>query len=56
MSMYACKNCPRSGACQQGRRCHIVTTPRKSDAIGWLIVVITSLIAATLPVIQHVKP
>lgn len=53
--MNACKNCHRSGECQQGRHCHMEPVT-ESSAIGWLIVVITSLIAAALPIIQYVKP
>ena len=43
--MNACKNCHRSGQCQQRRHCHMEPIT-ESSAIGWLIVVITSLIAA----------
>lgn len=53
--MNACKTCHRSGECQQRRHCHMDPVT-ESSAIGWLIVVITSLIAAALPIIQYIKP
>lgn len=53
--MNACKDCHRSGECQQRRHCHIEPIP-ESFLIGWLIVVITSLIAFALPLIKYLKP
>lgn len=53
--MNACKNCHRSGECQQRRHCHMEPIT-ESSAIGWLIVAITSLIAFALPLIKYFKP
>lgn len=54
--MNACKNCHRSGECQQGRYCHQDKTTNTSST-SWLLIVAASLIAAAVLTAHHLlKP
>lgn len=49
-TMSACDKCQRSADCQQGRRCHLDTSP--TDRLGMLVIALAGAAAISVVIVE----